>query len=105
MESRIVSRPACLALFLLAALGAIEAAEASSRILLRFTVLSFDSPVTQLFDELVCEASPPSQAGTEAGRATRLTVSVSTRLAVAAVAPHPESSALSSGITRSPPAA
>jgi hypothetical protein len=95
----------CLALVLLVALGAIEAAEASRRIVLRFTVLSFDNPATQLFDELICETSPPSQAGAEAGQATRLAIAGSARLGVAAAAPRPESPALSSGITRSPPAA
>jgi hypothetical protein len=98
-------RLACLALVLLVGLGASEAADASSRILLRFTVVSFDSPITQLFDELVCETSPTSQAGAEAGQANRLATGVSARLAVPSVPSHPESAALSSGITRSPPAA
>jgi hypothetical protein len=105
MRSPVLFRLACLGLVLLVGLGAIEAAEASNRILLRFTVLSFDNPVTQLFDELVCETSLPSQAGAEAGQATRLAIGASACLLVAPVAPEPESPALSSGITRSPPAA
>jgi hypothetical protein len=105
MRFRVLHRLACLALVLLVGLGAIEAAEASRRILLRYTVLSFDNPVTQLFDELVCETSPPSQAGAEAGQATRLALGGTARVIVAPVALQPESPALSSGITRSPPAA
>ena len=35
---------------------------ASLRIAWRFMVLSFDNPVTQALDDLVCETSPPSQA-------------------------------------------
>jgi hypothetical protein len=105
MRFPVLYRLACLGLVLLVGLGAIEAAEASNRVLLRFTVLSFDNPVTQLFDELVCETSPPSRAGAEAGQATRLLIRASARLVVASIAPRLESPALSSGITRSPPAA
>jgi hypothetical protein len=96
---------ACLALVVLIGLAAFQAAEASTRILWRYTVLSWDNPATQVFDELVCESSPPSQAGAEAGQSTRLAIGASAHLPADAVAPHPETPALSSGITRSPPAA
>ena len=95
----------CLALVLLIGVAAFQAAEASTRILWRYMVLSWDNPATQIFDELVCESSPPSQAGTEAGQSTRLSVVASGRLPADSVAPHPETPALSSGITRSPPTA
>jgi hypothetical protein len=55
-------------------LAALEAPEASVRIIWRFAGLSWDSPATQLFDEVICESSPPSQAGAEARQATRLAV-------------------------------
>jgi hypothetical protein len=105
MRSRPLLRLASLLLVLVVGLGAIQAAEASVRIVFRFAVLSWDNPATQLFDELVCESSPPSQAGAEAGQSTRLGVGVPGRLLTDAIAPHPEIPALSSGITRSPPAA
>ena len=98
-----VPRLAGLFLAILLGLGAIQAAEASNRIVFRFVVLSWDNPATQVFDELVCETSAPSQAGSEAGQRTRLAVQVSSRLASDSVAPHPASPALSSGITRAPP--
>ena len=93
----------CLALVLLVGLATVEAADASIRCLFRFLVLSYDNPATQLFDELVCESSPPSQAGVEAGHGTRLAAQYSGHLVTDSVAPHPEHPALSSGITRSPP--
>ena len=105
MRSRPLLRVASLLLALVVCLGAIQAPEASIRIIFRFAVLSWDNPATQLFDELICESSPPSQAGAEAGQSTRLGVGVSSRLLVDSIAPHPEGPALSSGITRSPPAA
>ena len=105
MKSRLLPRLACLLLVFLLGMGAIEAAEASIRIVVRFAVLSWDNPATQLFDELVCETSAPSQAGSEAGQCTRLAVQASSRLVFDSIAPHPASPALSSGITRAPPAA
>src|SRR5262245_33227633 len=105
MSLRAVHHLVCLTLVLLVGLAAFQAADASTRILWRFAVLSWDSPVTQVFDELLCESSPPSQAGAEAGQSTRLAVRASGRLPADSIAPHPESPALSSGITRSPPAA
>jgi hypothetical protein len=96
---------ACVALVMLIGLAALEAAEASNRILWRFTVLSWDNPATQVSDELVCESSPPSEAGAEAGQSTRLSVAASGRLPADSLAASHESPALSSGITRSPPAA
>ena len=105
MKSGPLPRLACLLLALLLGMGAIQAAEASIRIVFRFVVLSWDNPATQLFDELVCETSAPSQAGSEAGQGTRLAVRASSRLVSDFVAPHPASPALSFGVTRAPPAA
>jgi hypothetical protein len=96
---------ACSLLALLVAVGALQAAEASLRIVFRFAVLSWDNPATQLSDELICESSPPSQAGVEARQRTRLAVQASRPLVVDPVAPHRSRPALSSGITRAPPAA
>jgi hypothetical protein len=104
MKSRPLPRLACLLLAILLGMGAIQAAEASVRIVFRFAVLSWDNPATQLFDELVCETSAPSRAGAEAGHGTRLAVRASSRLVSDSVAPHLASPALSSGITRAPPA-
>jgi hypothetical protein len=105
MRSRSLPRLICLLLAVLVGVGALQAIDASIRIVFRFTVLSWDNPATQLFDELICESSPPSQAGAEAGQFTRLAVRTSGRLVADPVAPDPESLALSSGITRAPPAA
>jgi hypothetical protein len=90
---------------LLVALATVQAADASIRIVFRFTVLSWDNPATQLFDELICESSPPSQAGAEAGQFTRLGARASGRLFADSVLRDGQSPALSSGITRAPPAA
>ena len=98
-------RLACLLLALLLGMGAIQAAEASIRIVFRFAVLSWDNPATQLFDELVCETSAPSQAGSEAGQCARLAVRASRRFVSDSVSSRPTSPPLSSGITRAPPAA
>jgi hypothetical protein len=103
--NRLLHRVACVLLALLLGVAAVQAAEASLRIVMRFAVLSWDSPATQVSDEMVCESSPPSQAGVEAGQGARLAVGASGRLAADPVAPHPSTPALSSGITRSPPAA
>ena len=105
MRLRALHRLACLLLALLVGVVALQAAEASIRIVSRFTVLSWDNPATQLFDELICESSPPSQAGAEAGQVTRLAVRASGRLVADSVAPDLERLVPSSGITRSPPAA
>ena len=105
MRPRASLRLACLLLALVVGLAALQAGEASIRIVYRFTVLSWDNPATQVFDELICESSPPSQAGAEAGQSARLAVGTSGGLAADAVASHLQSPALSSGITRSPPAA
>ena len=103
MKSRGLHRLACLLLVLLFVAGAFQVAEASMRIVCRYTGLSGD-PATQHFDELICESWPPGQAGVEAGLSTRPADRASVRLVADSTAPHPESPALSSGITRSPPA-
>ena len=105
MSPRGLHRLACLMLVVLMGLAVFQAAEASTRILWRFMVLSWDNPATQMFDELICESSPPSQAGAEAGQSTRLAVAASGQLPADLLAASHENPALSSGITRSPPAA
>jgi hypothetical protein len=105
MSSRALLRLARLLLTVLVALAAFEAAGASTRILWRFAVLSWDNPATQLFDEMVCASSPPSQAGADAGQVTRLAVRPASRLVADSAPACPDSHALSSGITRSPPTA
>jgi hypothetical protein len=86
-------------------LSAVEMCDASLRIFWRFAVLSFDNPVTQLQDELVCESSPTSQAGAEALRSARLAVLAWRPLATVAAPPCGRIDALLFGITRAPPAA
>jgi hypothetical protein len=105
MRSRGSHRLACLVLALLVLAGALQAADASTRIICRFTVLSWDNPATQHFDELICETSPPSRAGAEAGQVARLAAGTPGRLTADSTAASVENPALSSGITRSPPAA
>ena len=104
MRPRTLHRLACLMLVVLMGLAVFQAAEASTRILWRFMVLSWDNPATQILDELICESAPPSHAGTEAGLSARLAIQNSAHVADPVLA-QPRSSALSSGITRSPPAA
>jgi hypothetical protein len=82
---------------------AFEAPCAAMRILWRFAVLSYDDPATQVFDEMTCASSPPSRAGSEAGQSTHLGASSPGRPAPADVSPRLRSSALSFGVTRSPP--
>jgi hypothetical protein len=105
MSPRAPLRLACLLLAVLIALAAFEAAGASTRILWRFVVLSWDNPATQLLDEMVCESSPPSQAGADAGQVTGLAVRPAGRLVADSAPACPDSHAFSSGITRSPPVA
>lgn len=105
MRSRGLHRLPSLLLALLFCVGSLQVADASVRIIDRYTVLSWDNPVTQHFDELICESSPPSQAGSEASQFTRLAVRAAGRLTADSIAPRPDSPALSSGITRSPPLA
>jgi len=92
-------------LIALMAVSAVEACDASLRIFLRFAILSFDNPATQLQDELVCESSPTSQAGTEALGSTRLAV-LTWRPLTSPPAPLSDRvSALGAGVTRAPPVA
>ena len=88
----------------LMAITAVETCDASLRIFWRFAVLSFDNPATQLQDELACEASPTSQAGTEALQSARLAVLAWRPLTVTSASLVFDPSALASGITRAPPA-
>jgi hypothetical protein len=100
-------RPACSALglclvALLVTLAVVEAPESSLRILTRYTVLSFDDPGGQILDEIACESSGPIGRALTALPITRLPVS---RLPVSAPSVVFDDPALSSCVTRSPPAA
>ena len=86
-------------------LASLETPLASLRIAWRFMVLSFDSPATQVMDDLVCESSPPSQAGAEAGRWTRLAALASARIAPVSAPLSAGDPSFSSSGTRAPPAA
>jgi hypothetical protein len=83
----------------------IDAPFAGLRIFWRYVVLSYDNPATQTLDEMACESSPPSQAGLDAGQSTRVAATSHGQLTVPDTPKRPGSPALSSGITRSPPAA
>ena len=78
---------------------------ASLRIAWRFMVLSFDNPVTQVLDDLVCETSPPSEAGADARHWARLAARVSTRVVSVAAPLRAGGHVRSSSVTRAPPAA
>jgi hypothetical protein len=85
------------------ALTVLQAPNASLRIFWRFAVLSFDNPSTQALDELASESSTSSGIATGAREFVRLVPTA--RLMPAVEASRPGGAALSSGITRSPPAA
>jgi hypothetical protein len=105
MRSCGLHRLACLLLALLFCAGALQVADASRRLMDSYAVLARNNPVTHQSNELICESSPPSQAGIETGPFTRLSVRVSGSLAADSTDPPPDTPALSSGITRSPPPA
>jgi len=86
-------------------LASLETPLASLRIAWRFMVLSFDSPVTQVMDDLVCESSPPSQAGADAGHWTRLAALVSAPIVPVSAPLRGGDPSRSSRSTRAPPAA
>jgi hypothetical protein len=92
---------AALALVLIAVTIA-EAPGASLRILWRYTVLSFDNPVTQIFDELASASSEPTAPGVAAWLAGP---PLTGRFRPAAEPLAFRCAALSSRFTRSPPAA
>ena len=95
---------ACLLLVLLVGVGVFQAVDGLTRTIARVVLVSWYDPGTQILDELICESAPPSHAGTEAGLSARLAIQNSAHVADPVLA-QPRSSALSSGITRSPPAA
>jgi hypothetical protein len=101
-----VIRPLTCGLVLLVVLAAaLETPVASVRIASRYLVLSFDSPTTQVLDDLVCESSPPSQAGAEAVHWTRLAARTSARFVVMAAPACASHDHFSSRLTRAPPTA
>lgn len=71
----------------------------------RYAVLSFDNPATQTLDELACATAPYTDPGGEARESTRVLVSPSGRVLPPQAPGLSFRPALSSGITRSPPAA
>ena len=80
-----------------------EAPGASMRILWRYAVLSFDNPVTQIFDEMASTSSAPSDPDAAADHLTRLPLA--SRLTPNAEPLGITNPALSSRFTRSPPVA
>jgi hypothetical protein len=92
-----------LAVASLVLLATFEAPSASLRSVWRYVVLSFDSPATQMADELLGESSPTSRAGAEAAQSTRLAVQRGGSLVSLSRASRRADPALGSGITRAPP--
>jgi hypothetical protein len=97
-----VSRVALLGVLVL--LGLAHAAHATLGTYLRAAVVSWDSPVSQQQDELASQSLPWTDAFADTLAQTRASAGSTSRLS-AATAEHAHASlALSSGITRSPPA-
>jgi hypothetical protein len=92
----------CLGFVAVLLMAAFEVPSASSRIVWRLLVLSFDSPATQSCDELACQSSQTSEPD-ETDRYTRLVTPPAGRLAAVARRPHRAPVTLSPGITRAPP--
>jgi len=88
---------------ILCTVTAVAAPAASLSILWRYTVLSYDNPASQVFDEILAESkaiASPDPPTLDFGR--RL---VASRMVVHATIIVVASPTLSSGITRSPPTA
>lgn len=102
MTSRRSWRLICLGFVALLLMAALEVPSASSRIVWRLLVLSFDSPATQSCDELACQSSQTGEPD-EADRYTRLVTRPVRRLAAVAHRLHRAPVTLSPGITRAPP--
>jgi hypothetical protein len=85
------------------ALATAEAPSASMRIFWRYAVLSFDNPATQLFDEISSASSGLTDPDVGAHRVGRLPLA--SRVVPGPASPVLRSPALSSCLTRSPPAA
>ncbi len=96
-----------LAVFVVAllAVAQVQRPHASTNIVWRFLVVSFDSPSTQALDALATEPAPHADLGAELRELTRVAAGVSSRLAVSDGLGRYRSLALSSCITRSPPEA
>jgi len=94
-----------LVLVAVVALATAGAPDAALRIFRRFVVLSWDSPATQLSDELAGGFSPPSDAGDEARQWSRLACRPTGRLALDAAPPVSAAPALGATGSRAPPAA
>ena len=87
----------------LLALTTAEAPGASMRIFWRYAVLSFDNPATQLFDEMASASSGLTDG--DAGAHTVERLPLASRVVPGPASPVLHSPALSSCLTRSPPAA
>jgi len=96
-----------LAVFVVAllALAQVQRPHASTNIVWRFLVVSFDSPSTQALDALATEPAPHGDLEAELRELTRVAAGVSSRLAATDDLGRCRSLALSSCITRSPPEA
>lgn len=96
-----------LAVFVVAllAVAQVQRPHASTNIVWRFLVVSFDSPSTQALDALATEPAPHADLGAELREVARVAAGVSSRLAASDALGSCRSLALSSCITRSPPEA
>ena len=96
-----------LAVFVVAllAVAQVQRPHASTNIVWRFLVVSFDSPSTQALDALATEPAPHADLVAELRELTRVVAGVSSRLAATDGLGRYRSLALSSCITRSPPEA
>jgi hypothetical protein len=96
-----------LVLFVVAllAVAQVQRPHASTNIVWRFLVVSFDNPSTQALDALATEPAPHADLGAELREVARVGAGVSGRLAASDALGSCRSLALSSCITRSPPEA
>ena len=87
----------------LVALTQVQRPQASSNIVSRVLVVSFDSPTTQALDALACEPAPAGDFEAELREVARVAAGVSGRVAASDGLGSYRGLALSSCITRSPP--
>jgi hypothetical protein len=101
--SRLVTRVVLLALLLVVSLG--QATDAALGIYLRASILSWDSPATQLSDALASELVPRGDVAGELLAGTRAAAAVTGWLVGRTAEARIFDPALASRVTRSPPAA
>jgi hypothetical protein len=106
MRSLPLARCACVVFVVaLLALTQVQRPYASTNIVWRFLVVSFDSPSTQALDALACEPAPHADPVADLLEFARVAAGVSGHLAEPGGLDKSYSLALSSCITRSPPVA